>query len=106
MLTIIFFQTRQSKKNVTQGIREVPKNKTIHQILSNKSSIKTSLKSFIPSHLRSSLLQTIKKLNTQTLDKNITLPISLEFKETLKQSYRDDILLLQDLIDKDLSHWL
>ncbi len=45
----------------------------------------------------------VNKLQKKNLEKK---PIPLEAKEYLKDFFRDDILLLQDLINRDLSHWL
>ena len=33
-------------------------------------------------------------------------PLTDELRDMLRQFYRDDILILQDLLQKDLSHWL
>ncbi len=54
----------------------------------------------IPKPLRSAMKQRILEANL------VKVPIDPQLKTELTTRYRDDILRLQDLIDRDLTHWL
>lgn len=85
------------------NIGGVPKNKLIKIILISyrlKTAIKKILKFFLGEE---KTLQLIESLRTRGLKKQSMKP---ETREYLKNFYREDIMQLQDLIKKDLSHWL
>lgn len=74
----------------------IPKNKLLHSFLSKNNPVKSILRPLIPAQTR----QTIRKNN---LEKPT---ISAEIRAELIDQYRDDILQLQALIERDLSAWL
>lgn len=78
-----------------------PKNKTLHDFLVKENPIKSFLRNIIPSKFR-------KPLSAKVYRKNMAQPqrLSPEIKRQLTEVYREDILKLQDLIQRDLSHWL
>ena len=62
--------------------------------------IKSLFKSFLPKTLRDRVKQDVLKKNT-------TKPqLSPELRQQLIEEYREDILKLQDLLQRDLSKWL
>lgn len=77
------------------GASGVPKNKFLYR-LAKKSMIKSILKPLMPAGIG------------QRLEKNmLSKPkMSPETRRKLVDLYRDDVLKLQDLIQRDLSHWL
>lgn len=84
-----------------KNISGQPKNRKIHNLFNRDNSLKASLKILLPKNARKSLKQYIQTRNTQpkpTLDP--------ETRQKLVTVYREDILKLQDLIDRDLSGWL
>lgn len=78
------------------NISGIPKNKTLQVLMTGLTPISARLKPFLPAKLR----QSIKK---QILVKP---ELSLEVRRQLIQVYQEDILKLQDLIQRDLSKWL
>lgn len=78
------------------------KNKSLHRFLKGSNPIKSILKPFIPRELRKSIVTTLNKQNV-TRDKP---PLPSEIRRELMEGYREDILKLQGLINKDLSEWL
>lgn len=74
----------------------MPKNQLLHQILTKPNPVKTLLKPLFPAKLR-------QKIQHQNLNKP---QISQEVKQYLLDLYRADILLSQDLINRDLEPWL
>jgi hypothetical protein len=78
----------------------LPKNRVLHQLLYKSQAIRAALKPLVPVGLRQTIA---KQMQTQ---KTAYPPIPAEAKTYLLQLYRDDILQLQDLLDRDLSHWL
>ena len=75
----------------------IPKNELLHNLLKSRI-VHASLKR-LPQQLR----QRIINLNSQNLTKP---PLDLAVRNQLIEIYREDILKLQVLLQRDLSHWL
>jgi len=85
---------------VRQNVSGIPKNKFWHEFLSKPSLVKEPLKLLIPAHVRQQLAEGLR-------NKNLAKPsMAPETRDKLKALFRDDILQLQDLIQRDLSSWL
>ena len=85
---------------------KVPKNQTVNRLLKTKNPIRTvatGMMQIVPKPLRNQLREQLIAFNSQ--DKN-----QAKFTEEdiilLHQYYRDDVLRLQDLLQRDLSAWL
>lgn len=91
------FQPDLAKKNVSG----VPKNAALQRMLTRDNPLKSVGKMFLPKQFR-------KKLSSQIQRQNLAAKpvLKAETRHRLLNSYRDDILLLQGLIDRDLSGWL
>lgn len=91
------------------NISGVPKNRLLHNIHyflkgSNQSVVKSIGKRVIPTSLRMKLkITTIQKLQEVNLVKPT---LSSAVRSELLEGYRDDIVKLQSLINRDLSSWL
>ena len=83
------------------NVSGIPKSRLIHNFVFGINPVKSTLKHFFSEKVRQNLYLTISKYN---LSPKPTL--SLELRQRLIDIYREDILKLQKLIDKDLSHWL
>jgi hypothetical protein len=79
----------------------IPKNELLHTMLARRNPIKTALKPFLPESWRQRLVNNLRS-------QNLVKPPQLlpEVREQLIQEYREDVLRLQDLIQRDLSKWL
>ncbi|MBW4638366.1 MAG: sulfotransferase domain-containing protein [Gloeocapsa sp. UFS-A4-WI-NPMV-4B04] len=75
----------------------VPKNETIHILVTRLNSAKRVLKLYLPERFQA-------YIKSQIFDKPPPLPP--EIRRQLIDVYREDILQLQDLIQQDLSSWL
>ncbi len=93
---VAFVPDMSTKFNVSG----IPKNKVLHNFLTGENSIKAVLRPFLPANLRSKL---INRYYEKGLDKP---QLSQELRHQLIHIYREDILKLQDLIQRDLSGWL
>jgi Sulfotransferase family len=91
-----FVPTSQPRHNATG----IPKNLLWHRFLSQANPLKTLLKPLVPSRLRQ---QMVVELKNRNLDKPA---LSTEIRQRLIGHYREDILQLQGLINRDLSAWL
>ena len=87
--------------SLRHNVSGIPKNKALHIFLKTKHPLKNLIKPWIPERLR---LQTVVNLRNRNLMKPPKL--SLELRQQLMQEYRDDILMLQDLIERDLTKWI
>jgi hypothetical protein len=74
----------------------MPKNPFLHQFLTKPNPLKTLLKPLLSSALR-------QKIQHQNLTTPSIIPA---VKEQLREIYREDILVCQDLIGRDISSWL
>ncbi|MEC4983987.1 MAG: sulfotransferase [Oscillatoria sp. PMC 1068.18] len=92
-----------AKKQVAQ----VPKSTTVNQLLRGKNPFRTVvssvLKPIVTPEMRQKIRSQLIKMNSA--DKQ-AMPLSPAERQVLRNLYREDILKLQDLIDKDLSNWL
>lgn len=91
----------QLQLDVVHNVTHQPKNKAVNNFLSRQSSIKSLLKQVLPTSLRQPLVNQLRRSN---LAKPSLLDPDLRQRLTLH--FREDILKLQDLINRDLSSWL
>lgn len=85
---------------IRPNVSGIPKNKVMHTFLTKPNPIKTILKPFFPARLRQRIVTSLK-------NRNLVKPeLSPEIRKQLLQVYREDIMKLQDLIQRDLSKWL
>jgi hypothetical protein len=86
---------------------EVPKNKSINSLLRTKNPVRSAaascLKVVMPAEARQKLRNTLIGFNAVT----DSLPsLSYEDRAALIEIYKEDILRLQDLLNRDLTAWL
>ena len=86
-----------TRKNVSG----IPNNRYLYDIFTKKNLIKSIFKPLFTEQLRRKIYDAV---TTQNLGSKPTM--SSEIKHDLINIYREDILKLQDLILRDLSHWL
>jgi hypothetical protein len=83
------------------NISKIPKNEFIHALLTNPNSLVMTAKYLFPSRLRQIITTNLK-------NKNLFKPpqLSPEIRKQLLPVFHEDILQLQELIQRDLSAWL
>jgi hypothetical protein len=83
----------------------VPKNRLLHTLLMKDNKLKKilrpTLKVMIPSHIMQSAVNYLRNKNLA-----YTLKIKQETKEKLQKEFEDDIRKLEELINRDLKHWM
>lgn len=84
-----------------QNVSGAPKSKLLQKFFSKKNFLRSTIQTVVPDELRRNTAQRIKQWN---LGKKPEL--SPQMRERLAKAYREDVLKLQDLIDRDLSVWL
>lgn len=77
-----------------------PKSRWLQALVMRNASVKSLLKSVLPTWMTRSLHSRFKKMNLQRM------ALEPAMREELIESFREDILRLQELIDRDLSAWL
>ncbi|NEP20385.1 MAG: sulfotransferase domain-containing protein [Leptolyngbya sp. SIO4C1] len=82
--------------SVRYNISGIPKNRTIFNLIDKPNLAKKVLRPLLPQKMR-------YKLRKSALEKPL---MSKDIRNHLVNIYRDDILKLQDLINRDLSNWL
>jgi hypothetical protein len=92
------------------GVTGVPKGRLFYELLSFitrsndfRDMVRPIVSVMLPQEKRSKLLQDLKALRVRILVKPEMKP---ETRGYLENVFREDILKLQDLLDRDLSHWL
>ncbi|MEM8614684.1 MAG: sulfotransferase [Cyanobacteria bacterium P01_H01_bin.105] len=91
------FVPEVSRKNVSK----VPKSRLLNTFLTRESPLKKTLKAVLPDNFTTSIAKCVRGLNYS--QKPI---LTSETRQSLIDLYRDDILRLETLIQKDLSAWL
>lgn len=85
------------------NVSGMPKSFLINKLLAKKNPLKDSVKLLMPPTIRHKFYDQIRLWNFNDFKKP-KMPVSI--REQLTHTYREDILNLQDLIQKDLSEWL
>lgn len=98
------FEADTSKQ---QQKAEVPKNQSINKLLRTNNPLRTAvgglLRTVLPEERRQKLRSLLIAANSQGKS---AMPLSSADAQVLTQYYREDVLRLQDLLARDLSHWL
>ena len=89
------------KYNVSKNVARLPKNKAAQDLVSHLNPVKSIGKKFFPNFVRKLIGDRLKNINMTTLSE-----VSQQDRRKLVSLYQNDILQLQDLIGRDLSHWL
>lgn len=93
--------------NKKAQVAKIPKNKAINNLLQRKNLLRNTaaniMKTVMPVETRQKLRDRLISFNSQTKK---AIPLSSEERQQLIELYREDILQLQDLLEKDLSKWL
>jgi hypothetical protein len=85
--------------SITRNPSGVPKNKLLHNLLVKPNPLKKTLQPLLPARFY--------RFATSIRDRNLTKPVlSQSLRDHLIGIFRDDILRLQDLIERDLTGWL
>jgi hypothetical protein len=87
--------------SLRHNISGVPKSRTLHSFLRGPHPIKSAAKPFVPEGVRTRLVTILR-------NRNLSRPprLSPEVRGRLVGEYREDILRLEELIQRDLSGWL
>ena len=97
------FKANTSKQAQTA---KVPKNQTLNRLLKTQNPVRTfatGIMQIVPTELRHQLRERLISLNSQDKQK---AKFTEEDIILLRQYYREDMLQLQDLLQRDLSAWL
>lgn len=92
--------TRLPDISLKHNISGVPRSRLVHELLNTPNPIKSAFRPLLPAKLR-------KRFNHNLTDRNLLRPqLSPEVRRRLIETYTEDILRVQGLIDRDLSRWL
>ncbi|NJL83394.1 MAG: sulfotransferase [Chloroflexaceae bacterium] len=90
-----------------EQVAEIPKSRVVNQILVEKNPLRTTvsliLKSFLPVESRQRLRRRFIEWNSHSKSQS---PLLIKYRQKLIDMYHDDLLKLEDLIQRDLSGWL
>lgn len=84
-----------------QNISQMPKNKWLNSLIRRQNLLKSTTQKIIPATVQKAIAAKIKQYNLA--DKPV---MTQQTKERLIKLYRNDINNLEQLIQRDLSHWL
>ena len=98
-----FFPDMSQKVQTAQ----IPKSRLVNRLLKKQNPVRSfaakTLKLFLPESRRQKLRSQLIKLNSDGKEK---VELSQEERKMLRNLYNEEIMSLQDLIDRDLSSWL
>ncbi len=92
-----FTPPKKEKANASKPIRST----AVKDFLLGTNPVKSALKAIVPTGLRRGI-----KSRAEALNQTGGPVLTTEFRGELTHRLRDDILRLQDLIHRDLNHWL
>jgi hypothetical protein len=81
------------------NVSEMPRSRQLHEMMTGKSLVRSTLRRLIPAHQRSRTRSFIMESNVQRLR------LSPAIRRELTDDYRHDIRLLEQLLKRDLSCW-
>ena len=87
----------------------VPQNRLIHNFLTKPHPIKDVFKPLFSASLRYKIVKGLRQKNltaSSNVDPSKRPTLTPEVRQQLINDYREDIVRLQDLLQRDLSHWL
>ena len=85
--------------SVQPNVSGIPRNRVLHEVLTGSGRTKAVLKQHLPAG--------VLRLANGLKNRNLTKPqLSPELRLRMTEMYREDILSLEGLIDRDLSAWL
>ncbi|GBF80990.1 sulfotransferase family protein [Aphanothece sacrum] len=82
------------------NVRSFPKNQILDQIINKPNVFKDKLKNLLPNDWRKNWVTSMKRKNSWKPK------LDPQLRQELTEGYKEDIIKLQDLIDKDLSLWI
>lgn len=88
--------------SIWRNVSGIPKLRWVHSVVNRRNPLKTIMKPLLPRALRGSLRAGVIQWNTAVGKTKCPE----ELRAYLRDLYREDILKLQSLIQRDLSHWL
>jgi hypothetical protein len=94
-----FIPDTSIRHNVSRTVR-IPRSKKLHALLTTPNAIKVAFRLLIPGKRRQLIRNNLMNWNL------VKPPLLPEVRNRLIGEYREDILRLQDLIQRDLSKWL
>jgi hypothetical protein len=84
----------------------VPANMALYDFVVRPNWFSTTARAVLPTKLLIHLRPIVKKVITKKSSGLEISPLTDQTRQSLQRVFREDILLLQDLIQKDLSEWL
>ena len=85
----------------------VPRSRTLERVLSQDHPLKRVIRTLVPSQIYSGVIARLRRRNVRSVDLTyVERQLSGQDRQYLVDYFRDDILQLQDLLDRDLSVWL
>jgi len=87
--------------SLRHNVAGTPRSRALHRFLDRRHPIKALLRPFLSSERRLAIRERVRLLNLRTPP-----PLAPALRRRLLEIYREDILALQGLLDRDLSHWL
>ncbi|MGC1309950.1 MAG: sulfotransferase [Phormidesmis sp.] len=80
---------------------------SFHRFMIGDSAVKQGIKSLLPQSVLQSFNDQYEAARSHYFQRNLTKPqLSLDLRQQLIETFREDILRLQDRIQRDLSYWL
>lgn len=87
--------------SLRHNVAGTPRVRALHRLLDRRHPVKTILRPFLSSRWRLTLRERVRALNLRRPP-----PLGRDLRRHLVGIFREDVLALQDLLGRDLSHWL
>ena len=94
-------ETIQSDMQERVQVTRRTRNEMFKRLLQKRTGLRSAVGNLIPTAWRQKFINAL-----WTANKTKFPPLSAEMRQTLTEEYRPDILQLQEILDRDLGHWL
>ena len=99
--------TYQPDTSARSQVAKLPKNQTFNTLINTRNPLRETTAKVLNSLLPAAAVQNLRdRLNTLNQSPAKIAPLNPQERQALINFYRDDILKLQELINRDLSSWL
>jgi hypothetical protein len=96
----------RSEQHNASAVAHVPRSGWLYASVARPFLLSPYLQSVVPRRLGARVRPWARRLLLKQAESATPPPLSAEFRATLTAKFRDDIEQLQQLIGRDLSHWL
>jgi hypothetical protein len=100
------FRVDLDEKHNASDDKLIPRNMYLYTLIARPSVLSRTARDFLPKRALAQIRPLVRKVLSKRIGEDDTQALTEEARKSLTEFFREDILRLQDLIQKDLTSWL